>query len=379
MLIESKNLLTQSRRLGFFKVGNVVFNNKVNAYIYASKTNQDVKWDFNDDIFSSIDWKIPIETPLTELYRQRAQQIRDSYDFVSIYFSGGVDSAAVIRAFIDNNILIDEIVMVRINCADVVRDSTGAHYESEIMLAAYPYLKEVIRDSRTSIRFLDIDDTAIEFSTNSTMLEQYQYLNFCNPGNFLKQGCILFDKTWTDLYEKGKRVAHVMGVDKPVIIYGNGKYTFNFTDHSPHQFQALFPTESSIRKESFEFLEFFFWTPSLPQLVIKQCQIVKALCERNLFAKLISSNPNLNTSMQFEYDPIMRHIYTPETFDVYKNFRSKRSTLTFENGGYEWFYKMPNVVQEAFHRAHLATKVNVDKRFFSGTALKNPISKTYEL
>ena len=65
---------------GFYTVGNNAFSAKLTAVQYASRTNEPIKWNFLDDAYTSMNWRTPLRTPLRELYRIRAQQLRDKYD-----------------------------------------------------------------------------------------------------------------------------------------------------------------------------------------------------------------------------------------------------------------------------------------------------------
>ena len=69
-------------RLGYYLVGNKKFFNKSLALIEHSVTREPITWIFNDSAYGAINWTIPIETSLTELYRQRAQQLRNEYDYL---------------------------------------------------------------------------------------------------------------------------------------------------------------------------------------------------------------------------------------------------------------------------------------------------------
>ena len=382
MLENSLNLLSKNRRLGQFRATSGIYTDKVYAYIAASQNKEPLVWEFNDDIFGAIDWTVPIETSLPELYRQRAQQLRDTYDYISIFFSGGIDSAAVIRAFLDKDIFIDEIVMLRPKTAEVSYDTTGANFESEIMLAAFPWVKAQNLDPRTSVRFMDIEDYVVDFCSSDLLLAQYPYINFLNPGNFCKQSRLLFDPVWNKLYDAGKIVGHIMGIDKPVVTLNKGQYTFRFSDHSPHLFQPAFESSSSLRREAHQKMEFFFWTPSLPELVIKQCQVVKRYCQTNFFAKIITTDSNISSGMEHEYDQIMRHIYPKEAFGVHNLFRARRSALDISAGGFAWFKNLPEYCQSTFFEIKDRVLNNIELAKFSlngETGLLQPKSRSYVL
>ena len=87
---------------------------------------------------------VSIEPPDShaELCRQRAQELRDSYNYIRLSFSGGADSLTALHSFVDNNIHLDEIV--------VVDYFDGSNYDDpmkssgrEIKLHALPHLKQI--------------------------------------------------------------------------------------------------------------------------------------------------------------------------------------------------------------------------------------------
>jgi hypothetical protein len=96
---------------GYYVVGWKKFYNKIQALQYSTKMGFAVRWVFNDKVYSSIDWTMPITKSLKELYRDRAQQLRDSYDYIILHYSGGQDSNNMLHSFIDNNIHLDQIII----------------------------------------------------------------------------------------------------------------------------------------------------------------------------------------------------------------------------------------------------------------------------
>jgi hypothetical protein len=99
-----------NKKLGYYLVNNQIYYNKYHALIDASRTDQQVRWFFNEDKFVSFPWSMEPEESLKELYRQRAQQLRDEYDYIRVEASGGSDSTTVIFSFLLNNIALDEVV-----------------------------------------------------------------------------------------------------------------------------------------------------------------------------------------------------------------------------------------------------------------------------
>ena len=128
-------------RLGYYLVGWKKFYNKTLALMESNKTGYEVKWVFNDDVYGKIDWTIPIEEPLLEIYKRRAQQLREKYDYLMLYFSGGADSAVILRTFVENNIFLDEIVLQLpepVRQSFTPNDTAEANIYAEIEYSAVP-------------------------------------------------------------------------------------------------------------------------------------------------------------------------------------------------------------------------------------------------
>lgn len=109
-MIPSLSHIEKNPKLGYYRVGSEVFYSKPTAYLYASKTKQKPSWHFNDLVFAKGDWTIEPETSLRELYRMRAQQLRERYDWIRVEASGGGDSTTAIFSFLLNGIHLDEVV-----------------------------------------------------------------------------------------------------------------------------------------------------------------------------------------------------------------------------------------------------------------------------
>ena len=97
---------------GYFTVGPYNTYSKLEAIEISAKTGQDLQWHFNDESYGHFDWTEEPPGDLLFWYAERARQLRETYDYLVLMYSGGADSHNVLRAFIDNNIFIDEIVQV---------------------------------------------------------------------------------------------------------------------------------------------------------------------------------------------------------------------------------------------------------------------------
>ena len=107
-----------------------------------------------DDAFARLNVAVePLQTH-DELCRQRAQELRDTYRYLRLWFSGGADSQTALDSFINNNIHLDEIIVTtypdNVNGSDPTKTS-----DREVAIAAIPALNR-IKDklTQTKITFL---------------------------------------------------------------------------------------------------------------------------------------------------------------------------------------------------------------------------------
>ena len=322
---------------GVYVVDGIPFVNKFDALKLASKISKPVRWDFNDAVFSAFDWTTPIETSLPDLYKQRAQQIRDTYDYVSLFFSGGVDSTNVLHAFIDNDIFLDEIVMYRpgnqIKYANKT-DKSNANWWSELEFAASPYLKKQRINPKTLTRVLDMGESAEKFSINSRLTQQWHQLNYVTPNFFAKNAMLMTDEHWSSLSDSGKSVCHIIGTDKPrVRCLQNGshfgEYYMKFNDASStvFHFQPGSSLDESEKIRKHQVFEMFYWTPDLPQLVIKQCQVIKQQCKNDPVFKLLVWDNSIPNGV---YGPAVRkYIYSSQVNSIRDLFAVNVTTVEF--------------------------------------------------
>ena len=97
---------------------------------------------YHDDTFRTVNWKVEPTQSLDDLYRIRAQQIRDTYPYVILCYSGGNDSTAMLETFYYNNIHIDEILVVGALSQDPNRN-TDINHNGDLYLNAFPTLNKL--------------------------------------------------------------------------------------------------------------------------------------------------------------------------------------------------------------------------------------------
>lgn len=351
-------------RLGYYEVGNKKFYNKHDATTCAASTGQVCKFIFNDRVYSSFDWKIPIHTTLNDLYRARALQLRNSYDYLMVFFSGGIDSTTVLRSFINNNIFVDEIVMFYPK--DQHFDPSNRNYANhfgEIEHSANVFLKNNINiiNPKTKITYLDVGASISNLSNRENWVEEVMhYAVYVNASFLAAAEAVSTHITALNLAMKGKNVARIYGVDKPIVKFLNGQegaraqnsLWFNFTDVYRDSFVGMDVGGGIVSGlTNTQHTELFFWTPHMPEIVIKQAQVINAAIDldqelvKTCSIFLNGQSTLLNTHFLYRTDnyenKISRLIYTNMNdviWQVQKPTDRTGYTNYFPNK-YDFFYK----------------------------------------
>jgi len=277
--------MTNIDRLGYYQVGWKKFHHKTLALIEHTKSKQPIEWIFNDTVYGAIDWTVPVLESLDELYRQRAQQLRNNYDYLALYFSGGADSSNMLRAFVNNGIFVDEIVMQSpepVKNTFNTEDTSDANVYSEIPFSAVPILNELTNSihPNTVIRYQDTSQGLIELFNHDDWFEQHPFGVTLALNPLARQHTAFTEKHILKLCDSGKRIAQLIGTDKPLLMYDGDNYYSYFLDVTALHAPPIDLTKREISDKAYH-TEFFYWTPDMPEIAVKQAQQVKRYCELN--------------------------------------------------------------------------------------------------
>lgn len=263
--------------LGCYRVGDLKFYSKLEAIEMHTKTGTHPHWDFNEAVFSSYDWTIEPSEHILELYKQRAEQLREKYDYIVLMYSGGADSQTVLESFIDNDIKLDEIATyINYDGSDNKNDFLNSEAfkvsipKAQELIVQYPWLNHRVIDlTQLTMDKFNLVDTKFNW-----IYEQNMYIS---PNNNSRDSLPLKIKEWADLINAGKKVCILWGKDKPRVQCHDGKFFLKFID-----FVDDAATVKSIAGEQPYTDEFFYWTPDMPKLVIKQGHLIKNYLSRDL-------------------------------------------------------------------------------------------------
>lgn len=331
---------TDKDNLGYYLVGWKKFHNKTLALIESKKTGYDVKWNFNENIYGKINWSTPIETPLFDIYKNRAQQLREKYDYLMLYFSGGADSATILRTFVENNIFLDEIVMqlpepIRHHTYDP-KDTSQGNFYAEIEFSAVPYLNKLKNkiNPNTKITYQDFAKPGIELLEKDNWLESVSLCTNITLSGVFRQITQLKDKHILELNDTGKSIAQILGIDKPLVYFDGVDYYAYFMDTSTYHYVSPVDFDNTDLFKKYK-TEFFYWTPDMPEIVVKQAQEIKKNCERNPLAKSMASE--ILSRHISDYRPIIHPVIYPS--DVTIEFQAEKPSSEIIRPMDSWFWE----------------------------------------
>jgi hypothetical protein len=216
-------------------------NNIYLTHLDAVSSRKQCRFYYYDDILSKVPWKIEPTETLETLYKLRAQEIRDTYDYVIVCFSGGADSLNVLETFYYNNIHIDEIVMVGAFSQDNFFGDDSNH-NAEIYQSAYPTLAS-LHLPKTKITTIDYS-LLFDNPNNFSLIRNYGNEWIKHIG-FRKSPHHLF---WRDFKyfvgaDNNKKTCYILGTDK--IDYFRGtKAHINISDMSITEYGNLYSNEN---------------------------------------------------------------------------------------------------------------------------------------
>jgi len=244
-------------KYGCWIVGDKLFEKKAEALVYASKVNLSPKYYYYNNVWKNLDRTLLGKIPLEQLYKERAQQLRDKYDYLILYFSGGADSTNILMTYLNNNIKIDE---VRVKWPKALRD--GKHYTpntqdrtifniwSEWDFVIKPFLDKLsVSHPEINITFVDQTETL----TTKNVERAFETTNHARGGLLLNFGNSV-------ITSKSSKVGHIFGFDKPTIALDDNNVVHMF--FSDVTLNLLY-SDAGYDPES---KECFYWSPDMPIL-----------------------------------------------------------------------------------------------------------------
>jgi len=265
---------------GFWRVGARKFINKYEAYLFATEQRLKVEFCYFTHVWETFDRALLDKFTLKELYKQRAQQLRDSYDYLILYFSGGSDSYNVLRSFVDNGIKLDEVCVKwstpgieskRNIYSPNTTEKSAFNYASEWDYAVKPTL-QWLADHHPEIKIEIVD----WFKNGTSLEESFSMVNHWHDIEL--PSLAVWSPSENKLVGQGKTVGSIYGVDKPSIYLEDQNYYIRFFDST---LCMATPNPCNVYG-----VEYFYWSPKLPILAFEMAnQIVKHYATNTEFQK----------------------------------------------------------------------------------------------
>ena len=377
---------------GYYTVGNKIFNNRLLALQEASQTNKTVSWHFNDEVFSQLDWSSRPGVNINELYRLRAQQLREKYEYLIVAWSGGADSTTIIDTFLNNNILLDEIVIAwpvsqtrGKYTPNSSLDPTNMNSEWDYAIqpkldkiaSQFPHVKITICDYMAELDKNVVLENLIDISPkySYTTLQKYEAI----------------DKILQNRCEKYKNTACIFGSTPIDVILLDDTYLaaihIDTTMHSG-------PKSDYARSGYPRRIELFYSSPDLPEIMIEQAHLIYDYFNKNPHLRHILSNLSMQKDRTFKLtrstqNELFRHIrkgLVYPTWDL-KIFQVNKPTgQTKFNQWYDWFYSNPHSYEytDKWLKSVLEQEALIDSKycvFQNGqiTDFKSLLSKLYPI
>jgi hypothetical protein len=244
-----------------------IFRSKLLANIHATQKNgYDVTFHFNDDILSQLNWMHEPPHTIDYYYKLRAESIRDQYDYIVLMYSGGSDSTTILKTFMRNNIKIDEVATY-----GIWNHSIDKYYtldNLEITFAATELLKECA-NSGIKVAHLNLLDGIEQLSTDDWIWHSDPLFSASQAVRYP----VVYGRTeLSDMIISGKKVAVILGHDKPRILYKNGGLHYGLCDMGGIG-TGIFPQFFDPNYNG-PTVELFHTNVAVPEIMIKQSHMV---------------------------------------------------------------------------------------------------------
>ena len=327
-----------NKKLGYYVCDNIEFGSKIQACLHSTEVDKPVQWVFNNDVFWRYNWSEEPQFSLEFHYNHRARQIRESYDYVILSYSGGSDSHNIYESFRRQKLHIDEILVNTMTKSSARYQNSSSAEAKDSLLSEHvqhtlPRLRDITLEMpKTKITVIDQTDYLFESlekaNDASWVLDKKEALN---PAGATRYNYLHFNEV-RKRFDKSYRIALIIGIEKPRTFIHQEKLYIRFTDRAANMV--------SIAEHLHEYpnstVEFFYWSPDYVPLLIKQGHVIKRYLESNPEMQ-VHWDSKITTADQYRlmHEPLLRKLlYT--TWQP-KWFQAKKAVLDWYSELDQWF------------------------------------------
>lgn len=370
---------------GIYRVKDRQYFNKAQAILDAQANNEHVTFDFYDNVFSQCNAMVEPKESLQDLYLRRALQLREKYDYLILSYSSGCDSTNILHTFLYNNIPLDEVFCYgpfsttqgRSWANDPLNSDRQGDYKilpvsannyREIDLVALPYLNQLSRYYKFKLTLHDWTNDLVNGFKNQDWIYTETRSRLA-PSTYARNR-LHQARSHQNLVDKGKKVAFIFGIDKPRVMLVDNKWYFSFLDI---MLDMGVGPGGIATGANWEYDEFFYWTPDLPELVVKQAHIIKDHIESNPhtipYVKDAHKGEWNTPYADLYYDMVKRLIYPTYNHNTWQT--KKPTSATYTDHDY-WFINSKDLMAREHWLAGLAELQRlIEPRFFNGGLVDN--------
>ena len=233
----------------YWHVDGVRYKNKFKALEAASNDLNRVEFYYANSTFDDLDWTKEPSQSWDSMLIQRAHQVRESFDYIRLWYSAGSDSQTMLNVFLNEGIHIDEICCHLVSPIDDF-DASNNIEQNEVAIPFLDAIKTSIPKTKITINYLGRDHF------NKILTDDWLYEGF-DMSMIQDQPDALYNTGIVT--EVNGNFCDLQGGDKPVLIKENGDY------------YCLMVDETFSARINSEHLEEFFITPNFPEMQVKQC------------------------------------------------------------------------------------------------------------
>ena len=339
-MIYNSTAMISNPELGYYSCNNLFFDSKIEACIYGTAQKMPVNWHFNEEVFGSYNWQVEPELTLDDFYNQRARQIREQYDYVILSFSGGADSNNILESFLRQGLFVDEILVNTMDVRDQLTVANpneksvwnaGAEYKLQTV-PRLQYIKD--KSPNTKINVIDMSkhifDSLETAGDASWILSKKEMLNVSASTRY---NYVHF-KEVRNQFDKDKKIALIVGVDKPKGIIIKGEFRILFNDRAANIVSA----QEHLNEYPNATVKNFYWTPESVPMLIKQGHVLKNWLEafpQYIPLWTLTDNDTYANNFRLMHERMLRTIiYTTWNQNWYQ---ADKSVLDWFNEFDDWF------------------------------------------
>lgn len=298
-------MFSSADKFGYYTVGDRKTYSKFEAIQWQQSSGLFPEWNFNKFIYENVNWKVEPNIDLWTLYKERARQIRETYDYVVLWYSGGSDSHNLLSAWIDADLKIDEIAATW--NYEVTGDLQN-HYNAEITNVVLPDIERLQKAGFDfKFRLVDSGKNIVELFSDFNLDFEYfvnRHFSLNNPARHTLREKV---DDYRNMIAAGKKLCFVWGLEKPTLYYDNGRYYTQFTD----QFDNVIGPYVQQRASQGWYDEAFYWSPDMPSITVKQAHILK-----NFVSSVNDEHFYQDKFTQYGYNPNIKKYLKVETVKI---------------------------------------------------------------